>query len=550
MILGKVKIDGITSFLFINNGKITGYQIVGWKKYTLNDNVFSELRKLILSNNNRVFEESDYKVVLDLDTGYTHYFKNGKEDWKKFYQMNGKDETYYLGEEKDTLRRKIGRIIYSSFITFLICVNIMNNPTKSITYEQNNVSNETLDITNSEVLFVEGNSIDYETILPLSVEEISGYILSSVNLNDEEKAFLNNQQLFSDLLHYINKNPELIESLRYELYNIDIQRVDVAGISGYNNGTQTLYVDEYDENQFEDFKVIVDHEFCHSFQCSSKDFNYLTEPTNELITAEYFDRTPITYSSHIKITMCLMEMVGTDAILQATICNDPSYLYDALAPYLTEEEISLFSIDTHLAYYTDEEENALINQLVCVLDKLYYGMYGESMWNNNMIASIMNDWDYERYYFNSEKLQNPMYASYPKVEEYTIEEAIALGYVHPYILSAAEKVSLDEWLQSDELKNINYSSIYEGKIVDFKYYRLFSNDNNYINITIEEAVEEGYISNVECSIVHKIPTDDLNNPYIKYDLEQNCRLEENKVIVTIYEKEDYLPIRNNISMLN
>lgn len=539
MLLGETIINGITSFLFIVDGKLTGYQIRGWKRYPLDASVFNELRKLYLTSNNKIIEENVYKVILDLETGYKHYFKNNKEDLAMFYKMNGEDRTLYQGKDKNTLRRKIGYTIFISLSTFTMCLTM-----DSIL---NSSSNRKYDY----IAYEETEFSDDEIILPISIDEMSKYILSSTNLNDEEKSFLNNQQFFDELLPYINKNPKLIEMLRYKLSNIDIQKMDSnSDFAGYNDGSQILHVNGYEEERLDDFKSTVAHEFCHDFQCESEDFNYLMEATNEILAAEYFDQPIDSYTKQVKVVKCLMEIIGVEPILESHLCEDSSYLHDSLTPYLSEEEIALFHIDKGINHYTAEERSVRFEQLIAILEKLYYGKYGESMWDNSMIASIMNDWPYERYYFNRNKIQSTeMYASYCEEREYTIEEAVALGYVHPYIMNI-KKVSLEEWLQYDGSKQISCCSSYRGQFFDYKYYRIVNDDGSYTDIPIEEAIEAGYISQVECSISYKEPTDNLNQPYIKYDLEDNCRIEEDKIIVTFYEKEYYSPTQQSVSVLN
>lgn len=536
MLLGETNINGITSFLFEDDGKLTGYQIIDWQKYPLDSSVFNELKKLQLSNNNKVIEDEYYKVILDLETGYKHYFKDNQEDLLKFYEMNGVDETLYQGKGKSTLRRSIGSIIFVSAEAFALCVTL---------YGLNRVVN---------------NPENRSKILPLSVEEISEYIESSNNLNAEEKKFLNNELLFEDLLPYINKNPKLIEKLRYTLFDIDIQSEDKSkdwtGIGGYNDGTPILHVIGYEEGRFTYFTNLVDHEFCHNFQYASQDFNYLMEATNELLASEYFNRESSAYGKQIKIAKCLMEIVGVEPVLESQICGNPCYLYDILITYLNAEEIALFHIDKRIFDYTNEEKENRFEQLKSVLERLYYGMYGEDMWNNNMISSIMNDLDYERYYFSSEKIQNTeMYASrLDHIEKYTIEDAVAKGYVHPYI-ERQESVPKELWLkgEDDEMRCWKYSSNSPNKLEFYhtnNNLRIYNDDGSYWEIPLEEGIAEGYISDVEFLFIHKDPTSNLNDPNIKYDIEENCRLEGDNVIVTVYEKEYFPPIQKSVNVLN
>lgn len=546
MLLGETNINGVKSFLFAIDGKLTGYQIKGWQKFPLDDSVFNELKKLQLSNNNRVIEDEYYKVILDLDTGYKHYFKDNKEDLMMFYEMNGVDETLYQGKGKSNLRRKIGTIVFLSFEAFVLCINLYYMMSKKNAEDANY---QIIYITKDTSLFTDKNEI-----LPLSVDEISNYIKSSTRLNEKEKAYLNNELLFEDLLPYINKKPELVFILRYTLSDIDIQPeeegVDCKGIAGYNDGSKVLHVIGYEEECFTNYSWIVGHEFCHDFQMASEDFNYLSEATNELLASEYFNRPIFSYEKQVKILKCLMEIVGVEPVLESHLCDNSCNLYDALTPYLTDEEIALFHIDKRIVDYTDEENEIRFNQLKKVLEHLYYGMYGESMWNNSMITSIFYDLDYERYYFNSEKIQNiEMYASCYGNVEYSLEDAIIEGYVYPYTLKT-ENVSLEEWLQYNGNKNISFHSSLVDKVIDLKYLRIFNDDESYYDIPLEEAVSKGYISDINCTIIYKDSTSDLNNPEIKYDLEEDCYFDGDKVICPDYKKEYFSPVQKSVNVLN
>ena len=415
MFIGETNIDGVTSFLFLINGKLGGYKIIDWHKYPLDNKVFDELKKLQLSSNNKAIEDGEYKVILDLNSGYKHYFKDNKEDLMMFYQMNGEDCTLYSGKGNNGSRRKIGKIIYNTYFAFSICVTLILGVNKVVQINKQKES-EPINTTDYVTIYVvDGDeeiesSIQNNEILPLTVEEISNYVKSSSRLNDEEKAFLDNELLFTDFLPYINRNQYLIEKMRQQLYEIDIQceepGYDCTGISGYNNGTNTIYVVGYKEELFQEKKQTIAHEFSHIFHFNRQDFNYLQEATNELICCEYYDVPNSSYFDSVRIVKCLMEIIGVEPILEYHIIGDTAPLYNSLSPYLTEEEILQFTMDETYVDYTDEERKSRYEELKNALEKLYYGMYGESMWDNANIYAILNDLEYERYYFNSEKIKN------------------------------------------------------------------------------------------------------------------------------------------------
>ncbi len=572
MFIGEAHIDGVTSLLFSVDGKITGYKIVNWHRYPLDNKEFDELKKLQLSSNNKVIEDNDYKVILDLDSGYKHYFKDGKEDLEMFYQMNGEDYTLYSGKSNNSHRRKIGKIIFVTFMEFytvIITIGIVSldndyrdgqvlknimYPLKCYEKSLNYANLEEAEISLQEMV-LQGNEI-----LPLSVDEISNYITSSSRLTDEEKAFLNNKLFFTDMLPYINKSDCLVERLRQELYEIDIQAEepgkDCSKISGYNNGTNILHVVGYDEEPFKYRKQTVAHEFAHNFHQNRRSFTYLREATNELIACEYFDVPNESYYKPVKIVKCLMEIIGPEPILEYHVSGNAEPLYNALSPYLTKVEISLFTLDKDYIDYTTEEKNSRYEGLKCVLDKLYYGIYGESMWNNAMINAIFNDLEYERYYFNSEKIKNidPYACAFTYEEEYTIEDAIDEGYIYPFI-AETRVVSLEEWLNYGGLRDIGEYTCKvpnEGIITETGCIRIINEDGTVTDMAIEEAVESGImtINNDGLKITLLNPTDDLDNENIQYIMEENVVMDGDKVIVTKYQKEYFPPIQEKGNMLN
>ena len=567
MFLGEANIDGVASLLFSVDDKITGYKISDWRRYPLDNKEFDELKKLQLSSNNKVIEDNDYKVILDLDSGYKHYFKDGKEDLMMFYQMNGEDYTLYLGKSKNSLRRKIGKIIYLTFAGFVLVYNslvlIMSNLDDSDREKQ--ILSSSIEIVScyAKSLNFENDkevelSIHEKEILPMSARELSYYIETSTNLNNEEKAFLDNEIFFNDMLPYINKSDYLSDVLRYTLKNVGIAPEELGGdwtgLAGYNNNTRFIHVIGYNEKLFPLYKHTVAHEFCHYFDSAiyNDDFNYIFEAVNEILTYEYYNVPHTSYIGEVKIVKCLMEIVGPEPVLEYHLCGDASYLYDSLSPYLTEEDLALFSIDKGITDYTYEERITRYIELRNVLEKLYYAKYGESMWTNEMISAIFKEYDYQRYYFNSKKIENTeMYASMADhVEEMTLEEAVNKRLVYPY-KERIEKVSLEEWLEYDGPKDIKYDCSFPNcRIYKDNYLEVFKEDNTIMITSIEEAYKKGYLNILDLSVTRKEQTTDLTNPDTKYDHEDNCWVYGDTVLVTIYKKVYFPPIQEKGNMLN
>ena len=99
----------------------------------LGDHIFDLFSVFALSNNNKELpNEGIYRVVLDNDTGFKHYFVGDSEDYVMFYRNNGEDATLYYEtlqdngwrpEEHLTFKEKVfkvgKKIVQTSFTAFL-----------------------------------------------------------------------------------------------------------------------------------------------------------------------------------------------------------------------------------------------------------------------------------------------------------------------------------------------------------------------------------------------------------------------------------------------
>lgn len=149
-------------------------------------------------------------------------------------------------------------------------------------------------------------------------------------------------------------------------------------------------------------------------------YQFINEACAELMACEYFDLPVENYTSSVERLRVLMEIIGSDAILQYNFAGDFSGIYNAVKPYLSEEDYATFinimlTNPGSISYHKELEIN---QQLDSILANLYRNKFGRdisddmiinAIYNGSFVYNIMENYayeskknDYQRYYFNSE----------------------------------------------------------------------------------------------------------------------------------------------------
>ncbi len=425
--------------------------------FTIRDNKLCKLEleqlKILnyfnLGKNGVVKEESsNEKVILDLDTGLFHYFENGKENLEKLLLNNGRNDTMAIFFDRlDSNTRNIKYVIANGMLAIIFTLEIglclsFAEVIKDFIYWEEDVNY------NAEVAHLSFDSLfsgvkftyDGETIVldrKISSNVIKNYIYDSVNLSDEEKNFIWNEELINDVISfYKGTSQETLTQVRHFNLGIDPYFND-DGRGGWYLNDNLIHIFDYKGNLDEGFKQILGHEYVHLLQCS-KDLYFIRETSAEIITHEYFLNSSDTsisysYSEACKRLRVLMEIIGPDVIWDYDFNLKSTKLQDTLQEYLSNEDyediISIFS----LSPFNDIEQlNCLYTRLDELLGILYFNKFGEDISNNKFIYSIMSGVSYyNRPYFRKSLIEkdDACFYEYPIVSVSSVQDEIDNGNV-------------------------------------------------------------------------------------------------------------------------
>ena len=344
--------------LYLEGNKITG-------KRFKPDNTIEAIDKSVLNyfdvfqlSNNRtpLDNEGEYQVVLDKNTNFKHYFKDGVEDFMMFFYNNGEDATCYMKDEQ----KKSGGVV-KAFAISTIIITIALTTFAKLTGKKP----ENFDVN------VPGQH-ELVATPAISVDWIKDAINKSNGLTEFQKELLvNNDKFFEKALARINTSEYLKENLRTRLNNFTISEYPSKahpGWWGYYTGSNTAYISEA---CFEDANVIMD-EFMHVFQ---PNMNYYLLRQNIAKKLSHDIRGEKLYMSErdktVQLTENLAKIIGIDTLLDYNFFGDDSIIENAVKPYLTDEQFEDFK--KGFLTYPDEE---MIGKLEHIINVVMAGKKG------------------------------------------------------------------------------------------------------------------------------------------------------------------------------
>ena len=414
-----IKDGSIDIVLYLNKFSYYGYQYCGNTVSKLNSISFNLFK---LSNDYKNLGEIDgYHIIYDNETGLKHYYKDGLEDLEKLFYNNGEECVRFLGngnrigkERIFRIKRKIITLTLSAFLLF----NAMTGSFMAVD------------------TFADVVSTDY------SVSDIYDFIYSSVNLSEDEKAYLYNENFLTDVLAVINESAYMKEKYLSYFNNIDITgEYDwdslLDSVNGYylESTPSSLYVKEYNGLNNCNMSTVA-HEYVHLCQ-NIHGYNVIIEACAEIISNEYFNNAYLDcYFDHVKLVKILMEIIGSKVIWEYNFTADFSEIEAAIKQYLTGEEYDEFLNDLTFNLGDEEGNKVKYDSLINLFSKIYMAKYNANMDDDIVINIIRNgtrsmllhgDRAFVRYYFNH-RYMNPSDSYYydDNVYEYhkmSLEEA-------------------------------------------------------------------------------------------------------------------------------
>ncbi len=408
---------------------IDGYKLYGASYYfdgrvsPISDDVTNLFKAFLLSKDNtKLPNEGKYRVILDNKTGFKHYFIGKEEDFIMFYLNNGEDATEYynrnisINSYKNSFRKekyfKIAksyiRMGIKGFLKIVLYITLLSSEILMFhAASKNGLENFTIE---------KGINYYIEIRQDLTVDDLISKINESPMLTDSQKRVFANRNYLSTIIPFINKSDAAKIYARRNFDNITVKFIDTTGksYSGYHNRLEgnVIYVTDRcapggpEEKYFSSYAL---HEFDHLCQLNCY-YNVLSEAVAEL--SKEFDSSAIifAYPDQRYITTKLMEIIGSDPVLEYTSTDNINVIKNEIKPYLSSNELEEFlrclhDPDASKEYYNYDELLKKLQIADSFLDKIYFNKFGIPVEEDPVIPYLKNE-TLIRYYFDKDKARN------------------------------------------------------------------------------------------------------------------------------------------------
>lgn len=364
MHIGILKIKNTILYIDNKNKIISYYYKNGQKQIVPNDLIVSVLKDLITCHKKKFLYKNEYEVYLDEKTGYKHFYKEGIENYIKFFYENGYNAILYKenNNKNDIKNFTIKGIKLCISITLFLA--IFNTASNAI--------NKPNEITNTKVEYTQNEKISIDSY------KFQNYILSSENLTEEDKRLLINEKFFEDLGE-TKVTEDRVSSIDEKMTNITI---NVGEDDKPTDNSQGWYVDLYpniinvvngDDN---DTKI---HEFIHLIQGYSE-YSYIREASADLISSEYYNVEIMGYSEAVSRIQFLMELIGPEPIWNLNFSGSTDEFESKIYEILSIEDANEFLnlLKQNPSSLTQEENKQLNNEIDSYLYKIYNVLTNEN----------------------------------------------------------------------------------------------------------------------------------------------------------------------------
>lgn len=523
MHIGLLKIKDKTIYIDNQNKLISYYYKDGKKQIISNNFVISVLKDLVTCHKKKFLYKKEYEVYLDEQTGYKHFYKDGKENYTKFFYENGYNAILYKeNSNKFNIKNFTvnGIKICISITLFLAIFNIANN-----------TLNKPNEIINTKIEYTQNKEITIDS------SKFKDYILSSENLTKEDQQLLINEAFFEDLSK-TKITEDRVSSIDEKMTNITI---NVDEQNKPTDNTLGWYVDLFPniinvaDGNDNDTKI---HEFIHLVQEYSE-YSYIKEACADLISSEYYNVESLEYSEAVSRIQFLMELIGPEPIWNLNFSGNTEEFESKIYEILPEEEAKIFLdlLKDSPANLTIEESKQQNDEIDSYLYKIYNILTNE----NNELNELQKETGltFDRYYSNhtyfADSPDNDYSFCFSKImpleevkQKNIVQTSVAQKtYITKEDASKLEIEGKKTFLEYAVLNN-NYQvlSILEenGEIVDYVF-----NMNKSEQYSISEAESLGLI---QCKYW-----------YYEYISATNENIGEYPLIITPNPQYDYLTVR-------
>lgn len=479
------------------------------EKKNISINTVLELLKSIFDKTNEEFLEQDgeYKIFINKETGYKHFYKDGKEDIIKFFLYNGENAILCKGLDiKDKYNEIKEFFNKNKDIKIILTLNLALTLSNSFNIYnlENNVYNAQQELEELNIASLETEYNEY-----YDYTSLSNSLKSPANIGELRDDFLYNEDLIRDICN-TPMTEDRIMSLKEKTTDIEVVTVTYEEMKERGLSNAVGYYNVVEEpNVIHTVNLnnpdTIYHELIHLLQ-DNNEYKYVKEACAEIISTEYYGCKIASYQEEVKRIQILMEIIGSDAIWDINFNGDDSKLDEVILNHLPVEEYGkLYGIlITNIGFLNQQELDELNNSFDEILSDLYYSIYGESIEENEIIQNIYQCYDFSqsttlinnRHYFQDVENKRP---DFIKSEYMTLKDAIDKNIVKVEMKGTKEvRVSEDEYKErlSKNLKTeIGYNSIEGVKSVSEVVYDKIVIKWEYKGkiYTTEEALEKGLI---------------------------------------------------------
>ena len=569
MHLGTIRIKDNIIYIDIKNKELYCYKQTKNKKIIISNEIIINLIKYIITcHKPKYLYQDEFEVYLDEETNFKHFYKNGKEDYLKFFYENGQNAILLNSKSNEDKYSTKSFIIkgVQICITFLSAITFISSVSAIYKIQTTTKINAQTEITNNIEYSIPEEKID--------TNFFKDFINNSPNLSKQEKQLLVNNDLFDDLSETLMTNDRIF-SLEVKMTNLDIiygqEGKPADGVLGWYNPMISNQIHVIDEK---DNQTTI-HEFIHLLQDDNQ-YQYIREACATLISNEYYNSNQTAYNDAIIRTQFLMEIIGPDIIWDLNFSGSTREFEIAIKSLLPEKDAEeLLELFTSSIGMLSQSKNYEINQKI---DNYLLQMYKSLAPENTETLEFLTDisstnhlsskgYLLNRNYFNEKNKEN---AINPFEYKFSIPFDIALNqnmidisytltqknYINP---NDPSQISNDDIIHEEYIiLNKNISEL----MFDENGNQYFINYNTGEQYTVAEAQSLGLIEtkyyqykffyNIQYDEIKKyenIPNITINIPEIKlldpYNNIENISASTNEIyplnnIIINYVPNQYL----------
>ena len=382
MHLGTIRIKDNIIYIDIKNKELYCYKQTKNKKIIISNEIIINLIKYIITcHKPKYLYQDEFEVYLDEETNFKHFYKNGKEDYLKFFYENGQSAILLNSKSNEDKYSTKSFIIkgVQICITFLSAITFISSVSAIYKIQTTTKINAQTEITNNIEYSIPEEKID--------TNFFKDFINNSPNLSKQEKQLLINNDLFDDLSETLMTNDRIF-SLEVKMTNLDIiygqEGKPADGVLGWYNPMISNQIHVIDEK---DNQTTI-HEFIHLLQDDNQ-YQYIREACATLISNEYYKSNQTAYNDAIIRTQFLMEIIGPDIIWDLNFSGSTRKFEIAIKSLLPEKDAEeLLELFTSSIGMLSQSKNYEINQKI---DNYLLQMYKSLAPENTETLEFLTD---------------------------------------------------------------------------------------------------------------------------------------------------------------